>query len=107
MELWLLAKLSKGDLVTIKACYHKKYLIIGLNDRLCVACTKSSADFEDEILYGMVVKEVVDDIIECITASNEITPVFNLSKLKNLASKRLSDYNSSQDSIHRIHSTRL
>ena len=71
-----------------------------------MVCSKSPADFEDEILYGIVITEVVNYITECITASDEITPVFKLKELKNLVSKRLAEYNASQDSIDKIHSTR-
>ena len=102
----LLAKLSEGDLVAIEARYHKTCLI-ALYNRLRVACSKSPADFEDDILYGVVVTEVVEYIRECITSSEDITPVFKLKELKSLVSRRLAEYNASQDSIDRIHSTRL
>ncbi len=59
----LIAKLSEGDLVATEARYHKSCLI-ALYNRLLTACSKSPADFEDEILYGIVITEVVDYIKE-------------------------------------------
>ena len=102
----LLAKLSEGDLVAIKARYHKSCLI-GLYNRLRVACFKSPSDLEDDILYGVVVREVVEYIRESILSSENVTPVFKLWDLRNLTTRRLAEYNASKESIDRIHSTRL
>jgi hypothetical protein len=102
----LLAKLSEGDLVAIEARYHKSCLI-ALYNRLRVTCSPLPADFENDILYGVVVTEVVEYIRECITSSEDIMPVFKLREIKTLVSNRLAEYNASQESIERIHSTRL
>ena len=66
-------------------------------------CSKSPAGFEDDILYGVVVTEVVEHIRECII-SEDSTPAFKLKELKSLVSIRLSEYNASQDSIDKTFS---
>ena len=72
-----------------------------------MTCSPLPADFENDILYGVVVTEVVEYIRECITSSEDIMPVFKLREIKTLVSNRLAEYNASQESIERIHSTRL
>ena len=103
----LLAKLSDGGLVAIESRYHKSCLT-ALYNRLRVECLKSPADFEDDILYGFVVTEVVEHMHhmrECIIPE-ESTLVFKLKEFESLLSRRLAEYNAPQDSIDSIHSTR-
>ncbi|CAB4045060.1 Hypothetical predicted protein, partial [Paramuricea clavata] len=79
----LLAKLSEGDIVAIEARYHKS-CFIALYNKLRVTCSPLLADFENDILYVIVVTEVVEYIRECITSSEDITLVFKLREIKTL-----------------------
>ena len=92
--------------MAIKARYHKSCLI-ALYNRLRLACSKSLSDLEDDILCGVVVREVVEHIRESISSSENVTPVYKLRDLQTLSSRRLAEYNASKESIDRIHRTRL
>ena len=72
-----------------------------------MACSKSPSDLEDDILYGVVVREVVEYIRESTSSSENVTPVFKLRNLRTLATRRLAEHYASKESIDRIHNTRL
>ena len=102
----LLARLSEGDLVAIEARYHKNCLTILGNRVRAIKSSKPAADVEYEIIYGVVLAEIVSYIQECCCVEETI-PVFKLSALKTLFCKRLVEYGASEEYKSKIHSTRL
>ena len=98
----LLAKLNAGDMVALDAEYHNKCLV-SLDNR--VRCTKSSTEpDEDEVNHGISFAELII-YIEEVHGDNLIAPIFYLSDLVNLYSKRLEQHGCNVTGS--VHSTRL
>ena len=89
-------------MVTLDAEYHNKCLVSLYNK---VRCTKSSTEpDEDEVNHGIAFAELIS-YIEEVHGDNLIAPIFYLSDLVNLYSKRLEQLGCNVTG--RVHSTRL
>ncbi len=101
----LLARLSEGDMIAVEAVYHKRCLA-GLYNRVR-QLQKRSVDEESEnsIIEGVALGEVIDYINGCHASNN--VPVFKLSDINTLFCQRLMEYGANEESISKVHSSRL
>ena len=100
----LLAKLSAGDLIAQEAKYHVQCLVF-LYNKVREKEESEESSFGDAANHGIAFAELVSYIEDVRMNNNLVAPVFKLSDLVNLNSKRLE-----QMGTHlagRVHSTKL